>query len=92
MPPELTHYVDAGTMENSSAYNPNGRPSRYLRAACHVIVNTDVATSAPTCPDCRAWLERAARHEAAMWERLGYVEIRPGVMGPKPEGGKDGGD
>jgi hypothetical protein len=88
MRPELTHYIDAGTMEYSAAYNPNGRPSVYLRAACNATVRTAESSQTPTCPACRAWLKRAARHEAAMWARLGYVEIRPGVMGPKPEGSK----
>lgn len=78
----VTHYIDAGVFEISAAYNPSGRVSRFLRAVCGAIIASADHAHEPTCFACRLWLKRCADADAKLFERLGYVEIAPGVMGP----------
>jgi hypothetical protein len=77
-----THYIDAAVFESSAGYNPSGRSSRYLRAVCGAVAASAEHAPEPTCFACTLWLRRRAEADAQLFERLGYVEIAPGVMGP----------
>jgi len=60
----MSHYIPYFTVEHSAAYNPNAKPSRYLRAACGAVVAYAAHTNEPTCPACVAWLEQEPKDTA----------------------------
>lgn len=60
----MSHYIAYFTVERSAAYNPNGEPSRQLRAVCGEWIDYTDHTAEPTCPACVAWLEKEAADDA----------------------------
>lgn len=69
----MTHYIDATEPEKA----------RYVRAVCGVLTTWAHHDVDPTCPACAAKVSTWAAAEAAFFDTIGYVEIRPGVMGPR---------
>ena len=60
----MTHYVCAATVERSAAYNPNGKPSRRLLAACGEYVDYPREHSmTPTCAACLAYVDIETKAE-----------------------------
>ena len=60
----MTHYVTSYEVEHSAAYNPNGKPSRRLPAACgeHVDYPREHSMT-PACAACLAYVEIETKAE-----------------------------
>ncbi len=66
-----SHYIALETMEDSAAYNPNGQPSRYLRAVCGVVIRVNEHALDPTCAACGVWIKQREAREAAVMKGMG---------------------
>lgn len=55
------------------------------QSACGRFIRESEHSAEPTCDVCARYLTQELQEEADLWQAMGYVEIRPGVMGPKEQ-------